>query len=84
MYIVIQNVYNVSTKFVKHLENTEFYEMRISVGPNEYRSILFAIDHDNIIEAKRIILLSGFLKKSTKDYSKQIKMARKLLEMYKL
>jgi hypothetical protein len=40
---------NVSTKFVKHLTNTDFYEMRISVD-NEYRVILLAIDHDNFTE----------------------------------
>lgn len=63
---VIATVYNISTKFVKHLENTDLYEMRVSVGANEYRTVLFAIDHDNIIEAKNIILLNGFLKKRIK------------------
>ena len=66
VFEVVQSVYNISTKFVKHLENTDLYELRVSVGPNEYRTILFAIDHNNIIEAKRIILLNGFLKKSSK------------------
>ena len=80
VFHVIQSVYNISTKFIKHLENTNLYEMRISVGTNEYRSILFAIDHNNVIEAKRIILLNGFLKKSTKDYKKQIGIAIKILE----
>ena len=72
---VIASVYNVSTKFVKHLENTDLYEMRISVGTNEYRTILFTIDHNNFIEAKNIILLNGFLKKDKKDYRKQIEIA---------
>lgn len=67
---VIATVYNVSTKFVKHLDNTDLYEMRVSVGTNEYRTILFAIDHENVIEAKKIILLNGFLKKDNKDYRK--------------
>ena len=35
----------VSTKFVKKLEGTDFYGMRISVG-NEYRVILFTIDSE--------------------------------------
>ena len=26
--------------------------MRVSVGTNEYRTVLFAIDHDNVIEAE--------------------------------
>lgn len=55
---VIATIYNVPTKFIKHLENTDLYEMRVSVGTNEYRTVLFAIDHTNIIEAKNIILLS--------------------------
>jgi hypothetical protein len=70
---------NVSTKFVKNLVNTDFYEMRISVD-NEYRIILFAIDNDNFINATEIILLNGFIKKSTGDYDKQIAIAQKLME----
>lgn len=31
---VIATVYNLSTKFVKHLDNTDLYEMRVSVGTN--------------------------------------------------
>ena len=79
VFQVIQSVYNMSTKFVKHLEKTDLYEMRVSVGSNEYRTILFAVDHDNIIESTRIILLNGFLKKSSKDYKKQIEIARTIL-----
>ncbi|WP_251619722.1 type II toxin-antitoxin system RelE/ParE family toxin [Odoribacter lunatus] len=83
VFLVVQRVYNISTKFIKHLDNTELYEMRVSVGTNEYRSVLLAIDHTNVIEAKRIILLNGFLKKSSKDYKKQIEVAHKILEKLK-
>lgn len=76
---VMATVYNVPTKFVKHLSNTDLYEMRISVGTNEYRTVLFAMDNPNFIEATRIILLNGFLKKSEKDYRKQIEIALKIL-----
>ena len=69
----------ISTKFVKKLVSTEFYELRVSVG-NEYRVIMFAIDHDNIIEAEQVILLNGFLKKSTKDYQKAVRKAQKILD----
>lgn len=79
VFKVVQSVYNISTKFIKHLENTDLYEMRVSVGTNEYRTVLFAIDHDNVIEATKIILLNGFLKKSSKDYNKQIDKARTIL-----
>ena len=70
---------NVSTKFVKSLVNTDFYEMRISVD-NEYRIVLFAIDNDNFINVNEIVLLNGFIKKSTGDYDKQIAIAQKLME----
>lgn len=53
--------------------------MRVSIGKNEYRSVLFAIDHDNVIESTRIILLNGFLKKSTKDYKREIDKAENIL-----
>lgn len=79
VFMLIQSIYNISTRFVKHLENTDLYEMRVSIGSNEYRSIIFALDNPNIIEAKRIILLNGFLKKSGKDYKKQIESAQKIL-----
>lgn len=81
---VIATVYNVSTKFVKHLDNTDLYEMRVSIGTNEYRTVLFAIDHDNVIESKNIILLNGFLKKDNKDYRKQIKIAEAILNNLEL
>lgn len=71
----------VSTKFVKHLVNTDFYEMRISVD-NEYRVILFAIDNDNFINANEIVVLNGFIKRSTADYDKQIAKAIKIMEDY--
>lgn len=81
---VIASVYNVSTKFVKHLEKTDLYEMRVTIGTNEYRTVLFAIDHDNFIEAKNIILLNGFLKKDNKNYRKQIEIATAILNNIEL
>lgn len=77
---IVATEYNLSTKFVKKLVNTNLYEMRVSVGNNAYRTVLFAVDDENIILSKEIILLSGFLKKSTKDYNKQIKKAENILK----
>lgn len=77
---VVTTIYDISTKFVKHLQDTDLYEMRVSVGSNEYRTILFAIDKPNVIESTRIILLNGFLKKSNKDYRKQIEIAQSILK----
>lgn len=81
---IIRTEYVLNTKFVKHLEDTDLYEMRVSVSTNEYRTILFAVDNDNIILSKKILLLNGFLKKSTKDYAKQIKIAKRILEDFEL
>ena len=75
---IIADVKVVNTKLVKKLIDTEFYELHISIG-NEYRVILFAIDHDNFIEAEQILLLNGFIKKSTKDYKKEIIKAEQIL-----
>ena len=71
--------YVVSTKFVKRLEKTEFYEMRVSVGNNEFRTVLFAIDADNFMECHRMVMLNSFVEKGTKQYSAEIKKAERLL-----
>ena len=81
---VISSIYNVPAKFIKHLENSDLYEMRVSVGTNEYRTVLFAIDHDNVIEAKNVILLNGFLKKDNRDYRKQVEIAVSILNKLEL
>lgn len=81
---LIRTIKIVHTKFVKKLVSSELHEMRVSVGSNEYRSILFSVDHNNIIEATQVVILSGFLKKSTKDYDKQIKKAERILKELEL
>lgn len=76
---IVQTERIISTKFVKHLENTDLYEMRVSIGHNEYRTIMFSMDNENIMLATKIILLNAFMEKSTKDYQKQIKLAENTL-----
>lgn len=76
---ILAEIKVVNTKLVKKLVDTDFYELRISVG-NEYRVILFTIDHENLIEATQILLLNGFIKKSTKDYKKEIDKALQILK----
>ena len=71
----------VSTKLVKKLVGSDFYELRVSVG-NEYRVIMFSVDNENIIEATCVILLNGFMKKSTKDYGNEINKAMDILKKY--
>jgi len=72
---IIQDEDIVSTKFVKKLTNSDFYELRISTD-NEYRIINFAIDNNNFINSTRVLLLNGFVKKSESDYVKQIIIAQ--------
>ena len=77
---VISDIKVVSTKLVKKLVGTEFYELRISMK-NEYRVILLAVDSDSFIESGQVLLLNGFVKKSTKDYRKEVDKARRILNL---
>ena len=80
---IIRSQYVVNEKFVKHLENTEFYEARVSVGTDEYRTILFAVDSQSFIESKTVLFLNSFLKKDSKQYKSEIKKAETIIEKYK-
>ena len=76
---LIKTVKVVSKKFIKKIQNTEFYEVRVSIGTNEYRTILIATDNTNFIEATRVILLNSFLKKENNQYKREIEKARTIL-----
>lgn len=71
----------ITAKIAKKLTNTPLYEIRIQVN-NEYRVLSFTVDHKDINQAQKIIFLNAFLKKSTKDYDKQIKKALKILDRW--
>ena len=75
---ILETVQSIPAKFVKKLVNTDFYELRISVD-NEIRVILFSADNENINLASSVILLNGFVKKSTKDYDREITKAINIL-----
>ena len=75
---LVKTQYVVNKKFVKHLENTDFYELRISVSSDEYRTVLFAIDSPSFIQSKRVILLNSFVKKGTKQYKAEVKLAERI------
>ena len=76
---IIQDEDIISTKFVKKLANSDFYELRISTD-NEYRIINLTIDNDNFINSTQVLLLNGFMKKSESDYIKQIIVAQNIME----
>lgn len=79
---IVKSQYVVSSKIVKSLENTDFYELRISISSKEYRTILLAVDHDNFIQSKNVLLLNSFLKKDTKQYKAEIKKAQNIVKRY--
>lgn len=79
---IIRTQYVVSKKFVKSIENTDFYELRISIGHNEYRSIMLAIDHDSFIQAHRVLVMNSFLKKDSKQYKAEVRTAENILTKY--
>lgn len=75
---ILQTEMPLSQKFVKKIISSDFYELRVSVN-NEIRVILFSADNQNISLATEIIVLNGFVKKSNKDYEKQIRKAYNIL-----
>lgn len=77
---VVEQIYAIPEKFVKKLQNTDLYEMRVSVGTNEYRTVLFSMNHENLRQATEIVLLNTFLKKSTSDYRHAILIAERILK----
>ncbi len=79
---IIATIKVVSTKFVKNIEGTDFYEARVSIGSNEYRTVMFAIDAISFIESSRVIFLNSFLKKSKKQYKQEVEFANKILRKY--
>lgn len=80
--MIIKTQYVVNKKFVKNLEGTEFYEAWVSVGNNEYRTIIFAVESLSFVESKRVLFLNSFLKKGTKQYKGEIETARRILNKY--
>lgn len=80
----VETIRILPTKYVKKLENTDLYEMRVSVGTNEYRTVLFTMNSDNFITATEIYLLNSFLKKASKDYRRQIEIAEKMIKEFEL
>ena len=43
---------------------------------------MFTIDHSNFTECTKVVCLNGFHKKSTKDYTKAIKKAERIVNDY--
>ena len=78
---VIGEVKIIHANFIKKIQNSHFYELRIKAG-NEYRIVIFATDHLNFAECTKAICLYGFQKKSNKDYIKAIVQSERILQNY--
>ena len=76
---MIKSTKVVNTRFVKKLEQTEFYELRVSVSTNEYRTVILTIDSRSFVESTQVLLLNSFLKKGTKQYKAEVEKARGIL-----
>ena len=75
---IIQEEDIISSKFVKNIVNSDFYELKISTD-NEYRVMTFTMDCESFINSTKVLLLNGFIKKSESDYAKQIRIAKNIL-----
>ncbi len=71
----------IKSKYAKKLVDTDFYELRILLN-NQYRVIFFTIDSEDLNQSTELLFINAFVKKSTKDYQKQIRKAHKILEQW--
>jgi len=77
VFKVIQSVYRVPQKFLKHIEGSEgLYEIRINTG-DEIHRIFCCFDKGNTL-----VCLNGFKKKSRKTPKREIEKAQRLRNAY--
>lgn len=80
VFDIVETTKNIPPKFVKQIKSSIFYEIRVDVGNNAYRSIVFSINNKDFRLSDKIIILNAFLKKSEKDYNKFILRAENILK----
>jgi phage-related protein len=66
----------IPEKYLKHIEETDLYEIRVSFGNNIFRIFCF-FDKDRLV-----IVLNGFQKKTQKTPSNEIDRAIRLKKEY--
>ena len=80
---ILQEQPIVPTSIVRYITNSNgIYELRASVGTNEYRVLFFFEDGDLISGGKIIILGNGFIKKRDKDLKGTLLIAENLKIAY--
>jgi len=73
---LIRDLEKVPVKYLKHIEETDLYEVRVHVGNNIFRIFCF-FDKGNLV-----IIMNGFQKKTQKTPKEEIKKALKIKELY--
>ena len=73
---LLQYLEKIPEKYLKHIEGTDLYEIRVSFGRNIFRIFCF-------FERERlVIVLNGFQKKSQKTSRVEIERALRIKEDY--
>jgi phage-related protein len=73
---IIKDLEKIPEKYLKHIEGTDLYEVRVGFGNNIFRIFCF------FDKGKLVVILNGFQKKSQKTPKQEIKLALKLKELY--
>ncbi|MBI5402800.1 MAG: type II toxin-antitoxin system RelE/ParE family toxin [Ignavibacteriae bacterium] len=73
---IIRDLDIIPEKYFKHIEGTNLYEIRVSIGNNIFRIFCF-FDKGNLV-----VVLNGFQKKSQKTPKQEIQRAIKIKELY--
>lgn len=73
---IVKEVKMVPEQYLKHIEGTDLYEIRISQGGNIYRIFCF------FDKGRLVILLNGFQKKTQKTPKNEIERALILKRQY--
>jgi phage-related protein len=73
---IIRDLEIIPEKYLKHIEGTDLYEIRVGYGNNIYRVFCF------FDKGKLVVVLNGFQKKTQKTPKQEIQKAIKLKELY--
>ncbi len=73
---VVKDLERVPEQYLKHIEGTDLYEIRVILGSNIFRIFCF------FDKGKLVVLLNGFQKKTQKTPKREIEKALNLKRQY--
>ncbi len=80
---VLKTQHFVPAIYAKHISGSVgLYELRATVGSNEYRALFFFETGDLISGGRVVVLGNGFLKKDNRDYKRAVALAEKIRAEY--